>query len=83
RLLEVHPKKLERHLKSEHTAFRILLEQTRKELAILMMQNSGMTLTQLALNLGYSEFSAFSRGFKGWFGQSPKHYWQHHQGRPQ
>lgn len=82
RLLEVHPKKLERQLKSEHTAFRILLEQTRKELAILMTQNSGMTLTQLALNLGYSEFSAFSRGFKGWFGQSPKHYWQHHQGSP-
>lgn len=75
KLLEIHPKKLERQLKNENTAFRILLEQTRKELAILMMQNGGMTLTQLALNLGYSEFSAFSRGFKGWFGRSPSHHY--------
>jgi AraC-like DNA-binding protein len=33
-----------------------------------------MQLTQLAMVLGYSELSAFSRSFRGWYGVSPRRW---------
>ena len=33
-----------------------------------------MSLTNLALNLGYADFSAFSRAFNVWFGVSPTEF---------
>jgi AraC-like DNA-binding protein len=33
-----------------------------------------MQLTQLAMVLGYSEFSAFSRSFRSWYGVSPRQW---------
>jgi AraC-like DNA-binding protein len=35
-----------------------------------------MPLTEIALNLGYSELSAFSRAFRNWTGLSPQRYRQ-------
>ncbi|WP_448211305.1 AraC family transcriptional regulator ligand-binding domain-containing protein [Colwellia sp. MEBiC06753] len=72
--LGVHPKKLERMLTGHHTSYRALLEETRKDIATRMLQLNDMSMTALALNLGYSEFSAFSRSFKTWFGMPPSQY---------
>ena len=70
----LHPKQLERQLKQEGTHFRQLLQQTRKEIALQLIGDGQRPLMQLALTLGYSEFSAFSRSFKSWFGVSPRGY---------
>lgn len=72
--LGLHPKKLERTLQEHQTSYRGLLEETRKEIALRMLQLGDVSMTTLALNLGYSELSAFSRSFKTWFGVSPHHY---------
>jgi|GEM_PF-399835 len=72
--LGMHPKKLERNLKDAGTTFRDLLEVTRKEVAVDTIKMSNMSLTMLALNLGYGDFSAFSRSFKKWFGEPPSAY---------
>ncbi len=72
--LGMHPKKLERSLKESGTTFRDILEVTRKEVAVETIKMSNMSLTTLALNLGYGDFSAFSRSFKKWFGEPPSAY---------
>ncbi|WP_105264542.1 AraC family transcriptional regulator [Pseudoalteromonas sp. T1lg76] len=74
--LDLHPKKLERLLSEQLTSYRDLLEQVRKDVAQQVLTSQRPDLTNLALNLGYSEFSAFSRSFKTWFGMSPTHYLQ-------
>ncbi len=72
--LNMHPKKLERILIEEGLSYRQVLENTRRTLAVNSLKRNDTNLTTLALNLGYSEFSAFSRSFKRWFGVSPSRY---------
>lgn len=71
----LHPKKLQRLLKDQHTSFRELLEEVRKKEAMRQLQQRQVSLTTLALQLGYSELAVFSRRFKEWFGLSPSD-WQ-------
>ena len=70
--LGMHPKKLERSLKEAGTSFREVLNETRKSITLRTLEMSNMSMTTLALNLGYAEFSVFSRSFKHWFGLSPR-----------
>jgi AraC-like DNA-binding protein len=37
-----------------------------------------MSVTDLALNLGYADVSVFSRHFKQWTGLSPRNWQQQH-----
>lgn len=67
----IHPKKLQRKLKENGTNYRDVLENIRKKEAIHIMNTTNIHLTDLALQLGYSELSIFSRCFKSWFGISP------------
>ena len=71
----LHPKKLQRLLKDQNTSFRDLLEEVRKKEAVRQLQQRQVSLTTLALQLGYSELAVFSRRFKEWFGLSPSD-WQ-------
>ncbi|WP_026375999.1 AraC family transcriptional regulator [Aestuariibacter salexigens] len=72
--LGLHPKKIERLLAKQGCTFRKLLEETRKEIALRSLDQRSSTMMQLALNLGYSDFSAFSRSFKRWTGIPPSQY---------
>ncbi|MEO2268257.1 AraC family transcriptional regulator [Pseudoalteromonas pernae] len=72
--LGMHPKKLERMLNEQNTTYRQLLEDTRKEIAMRTLKMNNMTMTTLALNLGYADFSAFSRSFKRWTGMPPSQF---------
>ncbi|HEY8570483.1 AraC family transcriptional regulator [Microbulbifer sp.] len=69
--LGMHPKKLQRALESSQTSFRLLLEETRKEVAETAVYKSSMSLTSIALNLGYADLAVFSRSFRRWFGLPP------------
>ncbi|MFV8782123.1 AraC family transcriptional regulator [Microbulbifer sp. SA54] len=69
--LGMHPKKLQRALESSNTSFRALLEETRKEVAKTAVFKSSMSLTSIALNLGYADLAVFSRSFRRWFGLPP------------
>ena len=47
---------------------------TARELEVLHWVREGKTNPEIALLLGYSELSAFSRAFTRWTGTSPRHY---------
>lgn len=46
----------------------------RRELALGLVAEPDVPLTEVALRLGYSELSAFSRAFRSWTGSSPRAY---------
>lgn len=65
---------LYKKLKQENQTFAALLDQVRRESAMVYLGNPEHSLTDVAQRLGFSELSAFSRAFKRWMGQSPAHY---------
>ena len=72
--LGIKPWTLRRQLRAENTDFSSLLEDERRRLACDWLLHSDRSVNQIALDLGYSEQSAFNRAFKRWFGVTPVHY---------
>ncbi len=72
-LMNMHERTLQRALSLAGTDFRTLLDHARFDLARDGLA-LGQSVTDLALNLGYSEISAFSRAFKRWSGVSPQQW---------
>jgi AraC-like DNA-binding protein len=70
-LFSIHPRTLNRRLKSCGTSFQQLADQTRFEIAQQLLENSSIQLNQIAATLGYSDASAFSRSFRRWSGMTP------------
>ena len=56
------------------TSFNDILDDTRKELAISHITQRGSSITEIALTLGFTESSNFTRAFKRWTGLSPSDY---------
>lgn len=75
RFMSMSVRTLQHRLEEEHTTFQLLLEKVRRDLAMQHLSEGNLQLTQLALMLGYSELSAFSRSFRRWYGCSPRQ-WQ-------
>jgi AraC-like DNA-binding protein len=72
--LNVSTRTLQRHLGGEGKTFQEVLDDTRRELARQWLSGSAgklRSLTELALLLGFSSSSAFSRAFRRWFGMTP------------
>lgn len=65
---------LHRRLKSKHRLYRDVLKEIRKSMAIRYLGEPKLTLPEIALLLGYSEQSTFSRAFKEWYGLAPLQY---------
>ncbi|MCZ7599600.1 MAG: AraC family transcriptional regulator [Gammaproteobacteria bacterium] len=65
---------LRKLLRSHGLSFRDLLRAARQDLALKYMADPEVSLTDIALVLGYSELSAFSRAFHAWTGMSPQRY---------
>ena len=62
---------LRRRLQQENATFRGVLEAARKDACDLYLKEGKRSVADLALLLGYSEQSAFTRAFKGWYGVPP------------
>lgn len=73
-VLQMNRRTLQRKLKSADTSFNQILSKTRIEMAEQCLRESDMSLTDLAISLGYSELSAFTRFFKSKCGVSPSQY---------
>ena len=69
---------LYKRLKEENRTFAELLDQARREQALVYLRDHRRTLTEVAHQLGFSELSAFSRAFKRWMGQSPASFRESH-----
>lgn len=70
--LDLHPRMLQLKLQEENTNYRDILIHTRKKIAEQHLSQSAISITSLALNLGFSDVAVFSRSFKAWTGLSPK-----------
>ena len=73
-IMGMSERSLRRKLTEEGESFRGLLEQARKENCETYMRSKIYTQSDIALMLGFSDHSAYSRAFKKWFGQTPRDY---------
>ena len=71
---------LRRRLKDSDSSFKELLAETRRELGERYIQDSSLSLTEVAFMLGFSDSSSLSRAYKNWTGKSPSEYRSSHQG---
>ncbi len=70
--LDLSPRTLQSRLSAAGVKFETLLQETRRDMAEILMRDSDMTLTEIALVLGFSELSAFTRAAGKWFGVTPR-----------
>jgi AraC-like DNA-binding protein len=62
---------LSRRLADEGQTFSTILEELRSDMANRYLQNSSLSISQIAWLLGYSEVSSFAHAFQRWTGNSP------------
>ena len=62
---------LHRKLKSKGKVYRDILQEIRKSMVINYLEDPKLTLSEIALLLGYSEQSSFTRAFSKWYDTSP------------
>lgn len=65
------PWTLRRKLEKENTSFAELLDSTRKELGTRYIQDTQLSIGEVAWLLGFSSSPAFQRAFKRWHQQAP------------
>lgn len=68
--LRIEPRGLQRRLHVEDTTFRSLVDSWRKARALSLVTKTRLPLSDVALALGYSDQSIFSRAFQRWFGET-------------
>lgn len=73
-LAGVSTRTLQRSLNDEGISYRGLLDRVCERRAKQLLTQSNLTITQIALALGYSEHANFTRAFTRWTGQSPLQY---------
>lgn len=74
RTLNLHPRVLQRRLARGGSSYGALLRDTRLNIAKDLLQHSSLSVTEIALHLGYADVAVFSRNFRSWAGCSPRAY---------
>jgi AraC-like DNA-binding protein len=64
----------QRDLGTAGSSFRDVLNTLRKEMALTYLEQAHLSILDIAMLLGYTEQSAFSRSFRQWTGNSPSEY---------
>lgn len=72
--LNISTRTLDRHLAREGERFRDMLNEERRRKACALLEQSGMTITRIAYELGYSDAANFTRAFRREQGCSPSAY---------
>ena len=70
-LLSMNRRTLNRHLNALGTNFQKVVDEIRFEIARQLLEDSEMEIVQIALFLGYSNASAFTRAFRRWSSATP------------
>lgn len=69
--MNMTPATLRRRLHEEGVSYQTIKDQLRRDLAIGYLSHSSRNVMDIALELGFSERSAFHRAFRKWTGASP------------
>jgi AraC-like DNA-binding protein len=70
-LLSMHRRTLSRRLRDSGMGYRAIANEIRFEIARQLLEDTEISLGEIAAALGYSEASAFTRAFRRWSGQTP------------
>lgn len=70
--LNLRPRTLQARLSARGRGYGDILRETRFNLACQRLSDPRVSVTELALQLGYADVAVFSRHFKAWSGQSPR-----------
>ncbi len=62
---------LQRRLDENATSFRALMTNVQKRIGHYLLLQTDLPITEIALSLGFSDSSSFSRAAKNWYGQTP------------
>ena len=62
---------LQRRLAERNLTWQHMLDNTRMQLARQYLNDRALSVAEIAVLLGFSEQSAFTRAFKRWTGQTP------------
>ncbi len=69
--MSMTPATLRRRLHEEGESYQSIKDQLRRDLAISYLSHSSRSVMDIAVELGFSERSAFHRAFRKWTGASP------------
>lgn len=69
---------LHRRLADEGTTFAKLVDAARRERALLLLEDRGLSCSEIAFLLGFTETGPFFRAFKRWMGTTPQVFRQTH-----
>lgn len=69
--MHMSPRTLQRRLARHQLSWQQWLDRSREQLARQYLADPSLTLTDIALLLGFSEQSAFTRSYRRWTGNSP------------
>ncbi|MRG93071.1 AraC family transcriptional regulator [Polyangium spumosum] len=67
----VSPRTLKRRLADAGTSYSDLLDDLRRERAMLLLRDESLSREQIAERLGYSDAANFARAFRRWTGKTP------------
>ncbi|TCR65480.1 AraC family transcriptional regulator [Bosea sp. BK604] len=73
-VLGLSPRTLQRKLDEHGAVFEQILDSRRHGQAVRLLTEPGMSVTTVAMLLGYSDTAHFHRAFRRWEGQSPTDY---------
>jgi AraC-like DNA-binding protein len=76
RRMRMSARTLARRLEAENTTFFALLDDARRDRAMRLMEDRGLTLTEIAFVLGFAHVASFHRAFRRWTGRTPADYRQ-------
>lgn len=69
--LSMSPRTLKRRLAEQGTTFSELIDDARRQRALVLLEDRRLTVEQIAAELGYSDAANFTRAFRRWTGKSP------------
>ncbi|MGD8640542.1 MAG: AraC family transcriptional regulator [Gammaproteobacteria bacterium] len=69
--LNISLRSLQRKLRDERTNFSAIYDAMRREMAGTYIQDSQMSMTEIAYLLGFSDQANFTRAFRRWYGHAP------------
>jgi len=74
RKLSMSRRSLQRALDAEGCSFSTVLEGLMKDRAVALLRSGNLSVTDIALQLGYSDGAHFVRAFRRWTGMAPSRY---------
>jgi AraC-like DNA-binding protein len=76
--VRISPRTLRRRLADARVSFSTLLDEARRDRALLLLRSRGVSTKDVAERVGYSNVANFMRAFRRWTGQTPAAYRRQH-----